>query len=329
MSIEALAESICGIAADYRIVELGPFTPEHVIHWIEQFDADERLVVLSELKHVFEKTYFSEVKIKEFLKDVATEEKLVGADPAAFWRAAGILKVQLGGASQAEMLVHFDGVLNEHLGIALEDCQPSSDTFIYVDDAVFSGNRVRNDLKPWIENLAPKKATVHVLVLAIHSNGEYYAHGHLQQAATAVGKEITIKWWRATTIENQKFNRNKSEVFWPCELPDDPYVAQYVGMLTGGGYPPTLRARGETPKEGIFSSEDGRAALEKALLRAGARARSLCANLPQNARPLGYTPLRTLGFGSTIVTFRNCPNSCPLPFWAGAPWYPLFRRKTN
>jgi hypothetical protein len=39
--------------------------------------------------------------------------------------------------------------------------------------------------------------------------------------------------------------------------------------------------------------------------------------------------LETLGFGSTLVTFRNCPNNCPLAFWAGYPWYPLFQRKTN
>jgi hypothetical protein len=44
---------------------------------------------------------------------------------------------------------------------------------------------------------------------------------------------------------------------------------------------------------------------------------------------LGFTGLRTLGFGSVIVTFRNCPNTCPLPFWAGDPWYPLFPRSTN
>ncbi|MCZ2075826.1 MAG: hypothetical protein LC130_12610 [Bryobacterales bacterium] len=50
---------------------------------------------------------------------------------------------------------------------------------------------------------------------------------------------------------------------------------------------------------------------------------------PSNARPLGYAALKTLGFGATVVTYRNYPNNCPLGLWAGSPWYPLFRRKTN
>jgi hypothetical protein len=47
------------------------------------------------------------------------------------------------------------------------------------------------------------------------------------------------------------------------------------------------------------------------------------------AERVGNMVLSTLGFGSTIVTFRNCPNNAPLAFWAGDPWYPLFPRKIN
>ena len=39
--------------------------------------------------------------------------------------------------------------------------------------------------------------------------------------------------------------------------------------------------------------------------------------------------LESLGFGSLVVTFRNCPNNAPLALWAGDPWYPLFPRRTN
>ena len=39
--------------------------------------------------------------------------------------------------------------------------------------------------------------------------------------------------------------------------------------------------------------------------------------------------LETLGFGSLIVTYRNCPNNAPLALWVDAPWYPLFPRTTN
>jgi hypothetical protein len=39
--------------------------------------------------------------------------------------------------------------------------------------------------------------------------------------------------------------------------------------------------------------------------------------------------LVTLGFGSLIVTYRNCPNNAPLALWVDHPWYPLFPRTTN
>ncbi len=55
----------------------------------------------------------------------------------------------------------------------------------------------------------------------------------------------------------------------------------------------------------------------------------MCPNLGESQRPLGHTSLEALGFGSMIVTFRNCPNNAPLALWVGAPWYPLFPRTTN
>ncbi len=42
-----------------------------------------------------------------------------------------------------------------------------------------------------------------------------------------------------------------------------------------------------------------------------------------------HMTLETLGFGSLVVTFRNCPNNAPLALWVGDPWYPLFPRTTN
>jgi hypothetical protein len=55
----------------------------------------------------------------------------------------------------------------------------------------------------------------------------------------------------------------------------------------------------------------------------------MCPNLNKYQRPLGNMLLETLGFGSLIVTFRNCPNNAPLALWAGDPWHPLFPRTTN
>lgn len=299
--------------------------------WISQFDHEDRIPVLAELDHVLKKTYFSEAAVTEFLEGLAKEPKLVGSDPAAFWKSAGILDIQQGGNSQTEMLERFEAVLKTRLGLSFADCQALSGNFIYLDDAIFTGNRVRRDLEPWIQDLAPQKATVHVIVNAIHA-GSYYAAQQLDVAAKEAGKAVTITWWRARpVIENRKYYRNQSEVLWPCEFPEngEDEISAYVKTLKDAGYPPEKRARGGTPKDGVFSGEEGRAALERAFLKAGVRIRSMCPYLPANARPLGYATLKTLGFGATVVTYRNCPNNCPLGLWAGDPWYPLFRRKTN
>ena len=51
--------------------------------------------------------------------------------------------------------------------------------------------------------------------------------------------------------------------------------------------------------------------------------------LPEAIRPLGFSLMKTLGFGSPVVSFNNCPNTAPLALWAGDPWYPLFPRRAN
>ena len=69
--------------------------------------------------------------------------------------------------------------------------------------------------------------------------------------------------------------------------------------------------------------------LSLVLMMAGLEVRRQCPLLPETIRPLGATLLKTFGFGSTIVTFRNCANNCPPALWAGDPWIPLFPRSTN
>ncbi len=326
--MEQLAASIAATSADYRNDELGPFTAEHVMQWATQFSNGDRVLLLAEMDHVLKKTYFSGAAVTGHLESLAKEPELVGDTPAGFWQGAGVLDIQRGGNSQREMLERFEAVLQEQFGIGLKACKAASGDFVYLDDAIFTGNRVRRDLEPWITDMAPPKATVHVIVNALHA-GSYYAAQQLDKSVKGAGKEITFTWWRAKTIENRKFYRNQSDVLWPSEIPDDGAVAAYVKTLSDAGYPPEKRAKGGTPKDSVFSGEEGRALIERVFLESGVRIRSMCPYLKESARPLGFSLLKTLGFGATVVTHRNCPNNCPLALWAGDPWYPLFRRKTN
>jgi hypothetical protein len=162
--------------------------------------------------------------------------------------------------------------------------------------------------------------------MGLHVGGKYYAKGKIDAAAKAAGKTITLTWWSSIGIEDRKININTSDVLRPTVIPNDAATQAYVAAL---GYAPALRAPGNVGEKGFFSSEQGRNLLEQEFLKTGVHIRSICPNLGPYQRPLGNMILKTTGFGSMIVTFRNVPNNTPLALWAGNPWYPLFARKTN
>lgn len=87
--------------------------------------------------------------------------------------------------------------------------------------------------------------------------------------------------------------------------------------------------------ESRLKAEAGRQLLESEFLIAGVKIRSLIQSPKDFIRPLGCGNFG-VGFGSMLVTYRNCPNNCPLALWWGDPeatsgalhWYPLLSRKT-
>jgi hypothetical protein len=127
-------------------------------------------------------------------------------------------------------------------------------------------------------------------------------------------------------IENRRSEIRRSDVLRPTRLPDDDQVRAYCASLR---YDVELRPGAEIGTRAFFSSAEGRDLLEQEMLKAGVRIRDMCPYLNEYQRPLGNWVLETLGFGTVVVTFRNCPNNAPLALWAGDPWYPLLPRRTN
>lgn len=321
-----LLESIAGTITDYREGEVPKPTPDHVEKWVEQFDREVQKPILSELDHVLKKTYFSKEDVTRFLAALVVNEDFAGDDPCSFWKGVNFLKIQRGGNSQREMLEMFDIILFDECGLKTADCGQKSTLYVYLDDAVFSGNRVRTDLVNWIGAAAPDDAEVHMVTIALHAGGQYYASTKINENCRAAKKTISVRWWRSLTIEDRRTYINSSDVLRPTVVPEDPMVKAYASTLK---YPPDLRRPGNVGGNKFFSGEEGRHILEQEFLKAGVKIRSVCPNLNVYQRPLGNVVLETLGFGSMLVTFRNCPNSSPLALWAGDPWYPLFPRSTN
>lgn len=323
---DALIQSIVSTIADYREGDIPPRSGSDVDRWVRQFPDEAQTVILAEMHHVLQKTYLSRKKVISFLRGVMRTTKLVGDDPTTFWKNANLLDIQGGGASQREMLALLKIILQRDLGIDKSGNAESS-VYIYLDDGIFTGNRVLNDIRQWISSSAPANAELHVIASAVHRGGEYYAISKVKEAAKAAGKAaITAKWWHAVYLEDRKFATDNSDVLRPKAIPDDDFVRAYV---EGMRIKPHLRNGESVGASGIFSSAANRHLLEQEFLKAGAKIRSICPLLGITQRPLGHMTLETLGFGSTIVTFRNCPNNAPLALWAGDPWFPLFPRSTN
>lgn len=320
-----LLASIATTIEDYRAGELAKPTPEHVDKWVSQFAKPLQLPMLREMDHVLKRTYFSLGRVVKFLRILIAARELVGDDPCSFWRRVNFLDIQAGGNSQTEMLALFSEILKEQCGFGIEACG-GGPTYLYLDDVIFTGNRVRRDIERWIESTAPATARLEIVAMAYHSGGQYYANVHIVKAASVSKKTIHVRWWRQAVLEDRKSQSDSADVLRPTTIPDDAAVKSYVRSMK---YAPTLRNPGGVGSMALFSSPEGKELLEQEFLKAGANIRSLCPNLGDTQRPLGHMTLDTLGFGSLIVTFRNCPNNAPLALWVGDPWYPLFARTTN
>ncbi len=319
-----LRAALASMIADYRAGEIPTPDAAHVDRWISQFPATVRDPILTELLHVFDRTYFTRAKVQTFIDGIVLNVRFAGANPCEFWQGVKVLDLQTAGNSQKDMLTLLANSLLRQCGIAMGLCGVSPHTYLYLDDAVFSGGRVRSDIIRWIKESAPANAKLDVLVIGLHS--EWYSTKMIREAAKAASKSIELKWWRAMPFENRKSEINNSDVMCPTAIPTDNATQAYVTSLEKA---PPIRAVGGKSPIGIFSGEAGRHLLEQEFLTAGVRVRNMCPHFDKYMRPLGRMMFDSLGFGSTIVTYRNCPNNAPLVLWAGDPWYPLFPRKNN
>ncbi|WP_082592128.1 phosphoribosyltransferase-like protein [Stenotrophomonas nitritireducens] len=326
-----LLVSIANEIKTYREGEIAQPTPEHVDRWASQFTPANQVAFLREFNHVIKQTFITKDNFVQFLDGLLTNTALAGSNPGVYWANANFLKIQRRGQSQKQMVSLMGERLAERLGLDITRSGSPQGEFIYLDDVLFTGGRISTDLTAWIEGPAPNNAVVKVITIALHTSGHYYIESRkLREAIARSGKNIRITFWRLFNFENRLYSKNTSDVLWPTSIPNDAAVQAYVATQQV-----QLRTAGNLGTLGIFSSEAGRNLLEQEFLIAGVKIRSLAQNLLDFYRPLGCGSFG-VGFGSTIVTHRNCPNNCPLAMWWGNPdddsgalhWYPLFQRKT-
>ena len=320
---EDLLASIASTTKDYRAGEIPAPTPEHVDRWIRQFGNDVQVPMLRELDHVFKRTYQNRNRVTGLLHTLINRPPNRSTkSPDSFWRRAQILNIQQDGESQSVMRSLLGGGLHYEYGLNIDQIASDGQTFVYLDDALFTGNRIIRDLTEWLPT-SPEKSTVYVCVIASHTGGENWCQVRVAQIADEHAKEVDLRFWRFYQFENRKYYRNTADVLWPT-----------ANVHAEEGFDPRYPVPNASQ---LFTSEANRELLEREFLNAGISIRGFAEHPSTALKPLGFSNFYP-GFGSLFVTYRNCPNNCPLALWYGDPshgpnhplsrWYPLFPRKT-
>ncbi len=369
-----LLQSIASTVADYRQGEIEPITPEHVNKWVKQFDIQDQATILDEMDSILKRFYVSRKEVKEHLHTLLLsviggqsiiptlssaqtpemQEKLVRAFLQKVRRELDciqFLKIQQKGESQGALLDIMNEILEEWYGTSLAECgKQSPTTYVYLDDGIYTGNRLRYDLAgsddmeegsdggAWILRSAPARCKLIICVLACHLAGYSYAREHISQAART--KMLSsVDYFPAKVIYNVRERNDKFECLWPDRSTadgDDPDAGWYVKRTlwwcnkNRWSKSSLTRPLGVPAQETLFSSPAARKVVESAFFRAGARILKPSHRPGESRRPLGWEKLESWGFGTFFVTYRNIANNCPMVLWSrAAGWYPLFPRKTN
>lgn len=332
---DRLEKLIVSHVADYRQNEIPKIEVSQVESWLTQFDIIDQPTILAETERFLSRTYISRSVAKAFIAKLVVNKELAGGDPKSFWKDVAFLKLQKTSQSQGDMLTLLNEVLTESFSIPAKQQDSGAKTYVYLDDVCFSGNQIKNDLIQWAEEKNIRDATVHIIVIATYRYGEYYAKNKIN--ATFAPRNITLKFWAMARLENSPGRIPNAEVMWPTKLADDPMVKKWEATFAPGEEYFKPRAPGGQGSTTLFSSEVARETIEQAFLKKGAYIYSLPKNPQRSMRPLGFSALRSPGFGATVVTYRNCPNNAPLVLWWGNPeggpplnqWRPLLPRRVR
>lgn len=353
--MEQLITSIYQTLEDYRADENNPFvrmTSDRIRNWINQFDNDLRVPILTELDNIFKKRYCSKLKVKDFLDQVVqvlTEDfNFNSADE--FLKNSDFLNLQPEGKSQRIMLSLFDELIQEKYGLSLTDCGTTSKKFsIYIDDILCTGLTLISDIKEWSEqNFSANKTNAQAvadnsttLVFAYVFIHEKNYRKKVAEMRHKISNDVSSKhkMYRLIEIENGIGQSSKIDLLYPLENGQPQIVIDYKNEITERVDNHTkkyntisqeefFRPAGQPATEQFFTSAENRIIVENAFLQKGIEILKNANPANKNMRALGYSipALKNFGFGALCFTWRNVPNNAPLVFWySGGGFKPLFK----
>jgi hypothetical protein len=340
-TIDEVIGSIVKTTQDYKNGII--MTNEHVEFWISQFTKEYRHIILKEMDNILRKFYVNKETVRQYLKALLNTKEIVGESFLDNYKTIKFLDIQRKGESQKELLGLMNEILIEEYGIHISQCGTTPYIYIYLDDCMFSGNTVYRDIENWVNyNHPSSNSQVHFVFIGLHTRNFNYIFQKIGEILNPLS--VTFLFWRMKEIKDSRYyGVEEYECLLPTSMNFDPLTMDYIRNVDAqrtenqkASYP-LLRDEGFPRKETLFTSPMNRKIVEKEFLEKGVYLKSLGSTNRENIRPLGYDYLKTLGFGSMFITYRNISNNCPLVLWWGDPsghyplnkWYPLFPRKVN
>lgn len=331
---DRLINEIVKIANDYKRDEGFNFNFKHVSKWISQFEEKDQILILSELKYILKKSYFSKEKIRKYGEKILKYLKEKSVD-----YKIKILNVQTKGKSQEELISLFN--LESYFEV-VNEIKDDNSLYIYLDDGIYSGNKTKYDLKDEMENKLLSGTKLEIIHLWVYLQGVKYI-----KKVFGDNKKINLNnvtFCSITIYNNIKDCYNSLDILWPLEPEnsiEDCYIKKVKETLKTGGYTLHYLFRNKSEfvhEEKMFTCKENRDIIESIFLKYGINIIKQATNPSPSIRPMGFDKLEGMGFGAMIVNYRNIANNCPLVLWYGNIekkgdvldcWYPLFPREIN
>lgn len=296
---------------------------QHIKQWINQFEIFEQDFIASIVIKLLENRYITKKEEAEFINELFENQSLRINDTMP-----RPLQIQGNGKSQKHLVQHYQKVFSEHPKITY-----SQDSVIYLDDFIFSGGRIYQDLTNWIPR-QEKSHKIYVGVIGCHSS-TWQTKKELKNKIFDNNQKNNLNssliFLDCTELENKLSKRNESDVLWPMQkiFQTEEYKKYEV---------PNFKYRDgfiETPYN-LFKNNDERVRFENICLKYGFKIIERCKATNSTTKPLGNCHFDGYGFGGLIFNYRNCPNNTPLIFWWGSgdinklhlynQWHPLMPR---
>ena len=146
MTNEELCLSIANVISNYRNGEFGKYDEAHVWRWVEQFDIDERRIVLKETNRILKKNFISRDSFDKLVDAIIASPTVYGDNKDDYWSSVSLLDIQRRGNSQKELNDIFCSKLSRAYDIHnIINCDSAE--YLYIDDFIFSGGRVYSDYR--------------------------------------------------------------------------------------------------------------------------------------------------------------------------------------